>query len=57
MNPNNLGRAIQGGNAETKQAQRQRRDREAMPLYRGRFAAEKVREMRELQREIGDGYE
>ena len=54
MNPNALGRTIQGGNAESKWQQRQRRDKEAIPLYRGRFAAEKVREMRELQRQIGD---
>lgn len=54
MNPNELGRTIQGGNAESKWQQRKRKDKQAMPLYRGRFAVERMREQRELQREIGD---
>jgi len=57
MNPNELGRSVQGGNAESKWQQRKRRDCQAMPLYRGRFEAEKVREARELQKQIGGGYE
>ena len=54
MNPNELGRSVQDGNAESKWQQRKRRDRQAMPLYRGRFEAERMREQKELQREIGE---
>jgi len=54
MNPNELGRSVQGGNGETKWEQRKRKDKQAMGLYRGRFEAERIRERRELQQQIGD---
>lgn len=54
MNPNELGRAVQGGQSETKQQSRARNDRYAASIYDKRLRIDAHNDDKRLRQQLGE---